>query len=62
MKKCVSTAIDRAASAAAIVPGPIFVLDMLKRCVTGGEIRFLAAEIKFRAKGSRTHNFVCSYQ
>jgi hypothetical protein len=36
MKKCVRTAIERAAIAAAIVPGPIFVLDIDKRCATRG--------------------------
>jgi hypothetical protein len=36
MKKCVRTAIDSAASAAAIVPGPIFGVDIVKRVLTSG--------------------------
>jgi hypothetical protein len=36
MKKCVRTAIDKAARAAAIVPGPTFGFCMVKRCATGG--------------------------
>jgi hypothetical protein len=34
MKKCARTAIERAASAAAIVPGPIFVECVIKRVAT----------------------------
>jgi len=43
MKKCVSTAIDKAASAAAIVPAPTFGQDWLwtlKRCGTAADCAF----------------------
>jgi hypothetical protein len=34
MKKCANTAIERAARAAAIVPGPIFAVGIVKRVAT----------------------------
>jgi hypothetical protein len=34
MKKCAKTAIDRAASAAAIVPGPTLAVGIVKRVAT----------------------------
>jgi hypothetical protein len=36
MKKCAKTAIERAASAAAIVPGPTLAVGIVKRVATRG--------------------------
>jgi hypothetical protein len=60
MKKCAMTAIERAASAAAIVPGPIFVVFvMVKRVATDLDFPSLAGEIKFLREGSLEGNFHC---